>query len=314
MRMDPAVAAIRLAVREGLTDLTKGDLVLAAVSGGADSLALAAALAQEAPRMELRAGAVTVDHGLQDGSTERAADVAATCEDLGLDPVVVESVTVGESGGPEGAAREARYAALDAVAGRTGASAIVLGHTLDDQAETVLLGLARGSGARSLSGMAPRRDLLRRPLLGVRRITTNEACQALDLVPWSDPHNSDPAFARARVRQDVIPAMVDAFGAGVPESLARTAALLRADADALDDWANSIADAGDAAALLGLPMAVRSRVLRNVAVAAGVPAGQLTASHVHEIDRLVTDWHGQGAVSLPGGLVADRSYDRLSFR
>ena len=145
------------------SDLSNGDLVLAAVSGGADSLALAGALAQEAPRLQLRAGAVTVDHGLQDGSIDRAADVAATCEDLGLDPVVVETVTVGSAGGPEGAAREARYTALGAVAIRTGASAIVLGHTLDDQAETVLLGLARGSGARSLAGMAPRRDLLRRP-------------------------------------------------------------------------------------------------------------------------------------------------------
>jgi tRNA(Ile)-lysidine synthase len=312
--MEPSVAAIRQAVREGLEDLNSGDLVLAAVSGGADSLALAAALADEAGRLGLRAGAVTVDHGLQEGSIDRAADVAATCEDLGLDPVVVETVTVGETGGPEGAAREARYAALEAVATRTGAQAVVLGHTLDDQAETVLLGLARGSGARSLSGMAPRRDRFRRPLLGVRRVTTNEACQALDLVPWSDPHNSDPAYARARVRQDVVPALIDALGSGMPEALARTASLLRDDADALDGWAASVADPNDVAALLELPVAVRSRVLRNSAIAAGVPAGQLTASHVHDVERLVTHWHGQGAVSLPGGLAADRSYDRLLFR
>jgi tRNA(Ile)-lysidine synthase len=314
MRMDPAVAAIRLAVREALEDLSSGDLVLAAVSGGADSVALAAGLALEAPRFELRAGAVTVDHGLQEGSPGRASDVAATCADLGLDPVVIETVTVGESGGPEGAAREARYAAIDAVAARTGAHAVVLGHTLDDQAETVLLGLARGSGARSLSGMAPRRDLLRRPLLGIRRVTTNEACQALELVPWADPHNSDPAFARARVRQDALPALIDALGAGMPEALARTASLLRADADALDEWAGAVEDPTDVVTLGALPGAVRSRVLRNLAFAAGVPAGQLAANHVHEMDRLVTHWHGQGAVSLPGGLVAERSYDRLSFR
>jgi tRNA(Ile)-lysidine synthase len=312
--MDPAVAAIRLAVREGLQDLSSGELVLAAVSGGADSLALAAALAQEAPRLDVRAGAVTVDHGLQEGSPGRAQDVAETCTDLGLHPVIVEAVTVGDSGGPEAAARDARYAAIDAVAVRTGASAIVLGHTLDDQAETVLLGLARGSGARSLSGMAPRRDLLRRPLLGIRRVTTNEACQAFDLVPWSDPHNSDPTFARARVRQDALPALVDALGPGLPESLARTAALLRADADALDEWASRVEEPTDPAVLLALPTAVRTRVLRNLAFAAGVPPGQLTAAHVHEIDRLVTHWHGQGGVSLPGGLAADRSYDRLSFQ
>ncbi len=312
--MEPAVAAIRVAVRECLTDLPSGELVLAAVSGGADSLALAAALAHEAPRLELRAGAVTVDHGLQDGSPERAADVAATCADLDLDPVVIESVTVGNEGGPEGAAREARYAALNDVATRTGAIAVLLGHTLDDQAETVLLSLARGSGARSLSGMPPQRERFRRPLLAIRRVTTNEACQALDLVPWADPHNSDPAFARARVRQQVLPAMVDALGDGIPEALARTAALLRDDADALDEWAKTITDPTDVGALSELPSAVRRRVIRNAAFAAGVPASSLTASHVHEIERLVTHWHGQGAVSLPGGLVADRSYDRLSFR
>jgi tRNA(Ile)-lysidine synthase len=312
--MDPSVAAIRLAVREGLADLGGGDLVLVAVSGGADSLSLAAALAKEAPRLDLRAGAVTVDHGLQDGSSERAADVAAICTDLGLDPVVVETVTVGAAGGPEGAARDARYAAIDAVATRTQAAAVLLGHTLDDQAETVILGLARGSGARSLAGMAPRRELLRRPLLGVRRVATNEACRALELVPWTDPHNSDPAFARARVRRDALPAMIDALGPGIPEALARTAELLRADADALDGWARAVTDPADTAALMALPSAVRSRVLRNTAIAAGVPAGKLTANHVHEMERLVTHWHGQGAVSLPGGLVADRSYDRLSFR
>jgi tRNA(Ile)-lysidine synthase len=314
MKMDAAVAAVRHAVRESIADLASGDLVLAAVSGGADSLALAAALAQEAPRLELRAGAVTVDHALQDGSSERAEDVAATCTDLGLDPVLVVAVEVGSDGGPEGAARDARYAALDQVATSTGASAVVLGHTLDDQAETVLLGLARGSGARSLSGMAPRRDRLRRPLLGLRRLTTNEACQALDLVPWADPHNSDPAYARARVRQEALPAMVDALGDGVPEALARTAALLREDADALDEWAAGVTDPGDAGELKALPSAVRSRVLRSAAVAAGVPAGALTAAHVHDIDRLVTSWHGQGPVSLPGGLMADRAHDRLSFR
>ena len=314
MKVEPALAAIRLAVRECLTDLPSGELVLAAVSGGADSLALAAALAHEAPRLELRAGAVTVDHGLQDGSPERAADVAATCADLGLDPVVVESVAVGRAGGPEGAAREARYAALNDVATRTGAIAVLLGHTLDDQAETVVLALARGSGARSLSGMPPQRERFRRPLLAIRRVTTNEACQAVDLVPWADPHNSDPAFARARVRQQVLPAMVDALGDGIPEALARTAALLRDDADALDEWAKTVTDATDVGALSELPSAVRKRVIRNAAFAAGVSAGALTASHVHDIERLITHWHGQGAVSLPGGLVADRSYDRLSFR
>jgi tRNA(Ile)-lysidine synthase len=314
VRMDPAVAAIRLAVRGGIADLSPGDLVLVAVSGGADSLSLAAALAAEAPKLSLRAGAVTVDHGLQPGSAQRAADVAATCIDLRLDPVVVETVTVGGAGGPEAAARDARYIGLVAVAVRTGARAVLLGHTLDDQAETVLLRLARGSGARSLAGMPPRRGLIRRPLLDVRRTATLQACQALELVPWTDPHNADPAFTRSRVRKGALPALVDALGPGVPEALARTASLLRDDADALDSWAASILDPSDVKILIDLPAAVRTRVLHRAAIAAGVPAGSLSASQVWEIDRLVTDWHGQGPVSLPGGLVANRSCGRLSFR
>jgi tRNA(Ile)-lysidine synthase len=314
MQMDPAVAVIRRAVRDELADVDAGDLVLAAVSGGADSLAVAAALAAEGPRLGLRAGAVTVDHGLQGGSAVVAAAVSTTCHDLGLTPVVVETVQVGRAGGPEAAAREARYAALQAVAERTGATVVLLGHTLDDQAETVLLGLARGSGARSLAGMAPRRDRLRRPLLAVRRETTLAACEALGLTAWVDPHNADPAYARVRVRRDALPALVETFGPGVPEALARTAGLLRADADALDAWAAGVEDPCDVAVLAGLPEAIRRRVLRLAAIAAGVPAGSLSAAHTVELDRLVTDWHGQGGVSLPGGLVAGRSYGRLSFR
>jgi tRNA(Ile)-lysidine synthase len=314
MKLNPAVAAVRLAVRVDLADLDAGDLVLVAVSGGADSLALAAAVAHEAPKLGLRGGAVTVDHGLQPGSAERAIEVAGVCTALGLDPVVVETVTVGETGGPEAAAREARYTALDSAARRSRASAVILGHTLDDQAETVLLGLARGSGARSLSGMAPRRGLLRRPLLGLRRTATVEACEALELAPWADPHNADPAYTRARVRATALPALVETLGPGVPEALARSAALLRADADALDGWAAGVADPLDVAELTALPAAVRSRALHRAAINAGVPAGSLTAGQVREIDRLVTDWHGQGPVSLPGGLVAERACDRLSFR
>src|SRR5215475_5920950 len=170
----PAVAEVRRAVRRGLDGLTAGDLVLAACSGGADSLALAAALAHEAPRRRLRAGGVTVDHALQPGSAERARRVAAVLAGVGLHPVYSVPVTVGAgpgTGGPEAAARGARYRALDEVARRTGARAILLGHSLDDQAETVLLGLARGSGARSLAGMPSSRGHYRRPLLGVRRAT-----------------------------------------------------------------------------------------------------------------------------------------------
>ena len=311
MRHDPAVLRTRAAVRASVRDLAAGSVVMVAVSGGADSLALAAATAHEARRLGLHAGAVTVDHGLQAGSAERAASVADISRGLGLEPVEVRTVQVGRSGGPEAAARSVRYAALDAVA----ADVVLLGHTLDDQAETVLLGLARGSGARSLSGMAERNGRYLRPFLGVRRTDTRAACRALGLEVWHDPHNADPAYLRVRVRREVLPALEDAMGPGVVEALARSAGQLRADADALDEWAEKVAADGlQADALAAVPPAVRTRVLRRAAVAAGVPAGALTAAHVAEMERLVVDWRGQGPVSLPGGLVTERRYDRLQLR
>jgi len=323
VRIDPSVAEVRRTVRDGLRNaldhggLGAGDLVLVAVSGGADSLALAAAVAWVAPKCGLRAGAVTVDHGLQPGSADRARLVIEQCTALGLEPAVPFEVTVGRSGGPEAAAREARYDALVAVAAEVGASAVALGHTLDDQAETVLLRLARGSGGRSLAGMRPQetaRSLLwLRPLLAVRRAATEAACAALDLQPWHDPHNLDRRYTRVRVRLDALPALEAAVGPGVAEALARTAEQLRDDADVLDAMADSVPSLS-VDDLAAMPRSVRRRVLRSAAVTAGATDGELAAVHVVELDRLVTDWHGQGAVFLPGGLVAERRCDRLQFR
>jgi tRNA(Ile)-lysidine synthase len=312
----PAVAAVRNAVRACLGDLTSCDLVLAACSGGPDSLALAAALAFVAPRAGLRAGGVTVDHGLQDGSAARAADVASALAALGLDPVRVVTVAVDGQGGPEAAARAARYEALAEAAEQAGATAVLLGHTLDDQAETVLLGLARGSGSRSLAGMAPRRGVFRRPLLGLRRADTIAACTTLGLRAWDDPHNGDRRFARVRVRLDVLPALEAALGPGVAEALARTADQLRADAEVLEDI-SSERSCGDsplsASSLAGMPAAVRTRVLRSAAVAAGCPAGALTAGHVTRLSELVTDWRGQRWIDLPGGVRASRQSGQVWF-
>jgi tRNA(Ile)-lysidine synthase len=312
----PAVAAVRNAVRAAIADLPPGGLVLAACSGGADSLALAAALAFVAPRAGLRAGGVTVDHGLQRGSGEVAAAVAQTLGSLGLEPVLTERVSVRPGGGPEAAARAARYDALREAARQAGAAAVLLGHTLDDQAETVLLGLARGSGARSLAGMPPRRGPFRRPLLGIRRAVTAAACQALGLSPWQDPHNADRRFARVRVRLDALPALERALGPGVAEALARTADQLRADAEALDGLAAGMCPGGpplSAACLRQLPEAVRSRVLRSAAISAGCPPGSLTAAHVSRVADLVTSWHGQRWVDLPGGVRAFRQDERVLF-
>ncbi|MEU6007357.1 tRNA lysidine(34) synthetase TilS [Streptomyces sp. NPDC047453] len=299
-------------------------LVLVACSGGADSMALASALAFEAPRLGIRAGGVTVDHGLQADSDLRAEEVAQRLRGLGLDPVEAVSVTVGRGGGPEAAARDARYAALDAAAERHGAHAVLLGHTRDDQAETVLLGLARGSGIRSLSGMAAVSGAggrYRRPFLDIDRQTARKGCMVQSLPVWDDPHNTDPSYTRSRLRHEGLPALEKALGKGIVEALARTAQLSRDDADALDAWAGQAEatvrdDAGllECAKLYALPPAVRRRILRRAAIDAGAPAGSLFARHIEEVDRLITGWRGQKAINLPGRVVAQRQGGRLVIR
>jgi tRNA(Ile)-lysidine synthase len=321
----PAVAVVRRAVRQSLAGLAPGDLVLVGCSGGPDSLALAAAAGFEAPRAGLRAGAVVVDHGLQPGSAELTGKVAAVLAGLDLKPVLTPAVSVASPGaegyqGPEAAARSARYAALTAAAAGTGAAAVLLGHTLDDQAETVLLGLARGSGPRSLAGMAESSGPYLRPFLQVRRAQTRAACVALGLEPWDDPQNRDPAFTRVRVRMDLMPALEATLGPGVAEALARTACMLRADADALDQIATAEAaraqDEGAGwlvAELAPLPDAIRHRILRAAALAAGCPAGALGYQHVASLDALVVGWRGQRWADLPGGIRCQRRYGRLLF-
>ncbi|MET0449814.1 MAG: tRNA lysidine(34) synthetase TilS [Aeromicrobium sp.] len=306
--LDPAVAAGRNLVREALADLEAGARIVVGVSGGADSLALAAVTAFVADRESYELTALVVDHGLQDGSAEVAERAVARLGTLGV-PATVRRVEVGREGGPEAAARTARLAAL---AG-TGADAVLIAHTLDDQAETVLLGLGRGSGPRSISGMASRDGLWRRPFLSLRRADTEQICRAHGLEWWTDPHNSDPAFRRSRIRSEVMPVLEDVLGGGVAEALARTADQVRIDSAYLDLLADRVDDVLDVQTLADLPAALRSRVLRRGALAAGADAAALNAGHLAELDRLVTDWHGQRRIELPGGVSASRTGASLSF-
>ena len=304
----PALAEVRRAVRVAVEHERR---VLVACSGGADSLALAAATAFEC--RDRTAGLITVDHGLQPGSDEQAQAAAVIGYELGFDPVEVVTVQVTGTSGPEANARAARYAAISATAEALDA-VVLLGHTLDDQAETVLLGLGRGSGPRSIAGMRPADGRYRRPLLGVRRATTRAACAALGFTPWHDPDNDDPSFQRVRLRREVLPLLEDVLQGGVAEALARTAALTRADLDALDDIAEHTTQGGavDVIALGDQPQAIRTRVLRTWASAAGT--GSLTAKHLAALDALITDWHGQGAVDLPGGFAVLRASGRLHMQ
>jgi tRNA(Ile)-lysidine synthase len=254
------------------------------------------------------ASAVVVDHGLQPGSAEVAARAAEQARALGLDADVV-AVEVGTDGGPEAAARDARYAVLRS----RPVDAVLLGHTLDDQAETVLLGLGRGSGPRSLAGMPAVDGIVRRPFLGLRRADTERICTSSDLPWWTDPHNADRGFRRNRLRHEVMPLLEDVLDGGVAEALARTADQLRADTSLLDELAAEVTDPCDVPLLAGLPAALRSRVLRRAALEAGADGSQLAAVHIGELDRLITDWHGQDRVELPGRISASRVGDALNF-
>ena len=308
MTLHPAVAAVRLGVRRALADVGPGRAVVVACSGGPDSTALLAATVFEARRAAWNVIGATVDHGLQEGSAERADAVAAQMAAIGAAQTLGARVRVEGAGiGPEAAARRARYAVLEEVGERFDAAAVLLGHTRDDQAETVLLGLTRGSGGRSLAGMRRSYDRFVRPMLDVGRDDTVTACLVEGLETWDDPHNHDPGFTRVRVRETVLPLLEDQLGPGVAATLARTADQLRSDMDHLDDLAATAYDelratdgALPAAETADRPEAIRRRVLRLAALAAGAPASELFHEHVLAMDALLTDWHGQRWVDLPG--------------
>ncbi|MEK9535917.1 MAG: tRNA lysidine(34) synthetase TilS [Aquiluna sp.] len=279
---------------------------LVAVSGGADSLALGWAAQFVITNAGYTLEAVVVDHGLQDGSAEVADKAVDTLVGMGLRARVV-TVEVGTDGGIEHAAREARYNALRAVAEETGATAVLLGHTMDDQAETVILGLARGSGPSSISAMAPVSDLWWRPFLGLRRETTRQVCVDAGISWWDDPHNTDDRFLRPRVRHRVLDVMESELGPGVVEALGATADLIRADdeyldllsAQALEEHLGDIS-AGKLSveAMKGVAAPIGSRMLR--AAIAGFAGTTLHRVHTDQVLALVTNWHGQGPIDIPG--------------
>lgn len=321
-RLTPAVAAIRSAVRAVLPLIPEasGPEALVGLSGGPDSLALAAAAAFEGTRAGRRIGAIVVDHNLQPGSGRVTARAAAQAEALGLAPVLVRRVEVRGEGGPEASARAARSSAFASGLAETGATRVLLGHTLDDQAETVLLGLARGSGPDAVAGMRIDAPPRLRPLLGIRRAETRAACADLGLEPWDDPMNISTAFPRVRLRLTALPALEAAIGPGVAEALARTADQVQEDAAALDaivaELAPDLAELADGGialpvdALAANPPAIVHRLIR---LAVEDEFGRtLTRAQTLAVARLVGDWHGQGAVDLPGVRVV-RAAGRLEF-
>ena len=309
---------IRLAVRRELDDLNAGDTVIVAASGGADSSALAAALLPECETKAIKVVALIIDHSLQKNSADVAHQAKKELTKIGYENIEIRKINVEITDGIEASARRARYVALNEVMQQHNAVAIFMGHTKDDQAETVLLGLARGSGTRSLSGMAQRIDNYRRPLLSITRAQTEAACEEAGIKFWRDPHNQSMEFTRVRVRENVLPMMEKEIGPGIADALVRSAKLLRDDADALDQWADEVFEdlepnSLDIPTLELLPRAIRTRVIRKAVYLAGAPAGSLSADHIEPVESLVTAWKGQGPVSLPGGVTVERISGRLSL-
>jgi tRNA(Ile)-lysidine synthase len=307
-RLSPSQGQIRLAVRNTLTSHTKsGQKLLVAVSGGADSLALASATEFEAKKLGLKIAACVIDHSLQKNSEKVAAQTAKTLAALGFKEVVVKKVSVGKAGGPEAAARTARHTALETIRQQTKSHFILLGHTSSDQAETVLLGLVRGSGAKSLSGMSEKTGMLLRPLLGIDRAITEAFCKDSGIKYWSDPQNKDDKFLRVLIRYKVLPFLELLLGGSVAKSLIRTADQLREDDQYLDSQAGKsfkryarVSASGvsfDAREIGKLPQAILNRVIKKAVDSFGAESSR---THVLAVSDLVLSWHGQKPLALPG--------------
>jgi len=314
----PALLELRQALRPWFEKFEPNSRICIGVSGGADSMALAIAAKLESNNFEIDLITVIVDHGLQENSTEVAELTRKKLESIGYSDIFIGRAIVQLTDGLESSARRARYKVFEQAMETFSSTKFLLGHTKNDQAEGVLLGLARGSGTKSLSGMQFVNGAFIRPFLNIGRELTQAACREAGIEVWNDPHNFNNEFARVRVREKILPLLEENIGPGIIDALARSAKILREDASALDDWAAEVFSAInpsdiDISTLAPLPVAVRSRVLRKAIYAAGAPAGSISAAHLEPIEAFVSDWRGQGHTSLPGGVKVCRISGRLSL-
>lgn len=300
--------------------IASGERGLVALSGGPDSLCLLALLAELAPRLGIELAAATIDHGLRPESVVEAERASALAAKLG---VAARTISLGVAlrdgrGNLQERARRARLASLEEEAARIGASWIALGHTADDQAETVLMRIARGTGLRGLGAMGWRRGPFIRPLLGTTRLEIERELAARSLLAVEDPTNASDRYLRNRIRRQLLPLLVRE-NPGVVQALCRLAELARCDDEALDSVARAAlesarrdgATAGlDCRALRELAPALLRRVL-GLAVSE-VRGGALRIAHVHlgALAALCASREGSALLDLPG-LRAERRYDRL---
>jgi tRNA(Ile)-lysidine synthase len=282
----------------GIEDLVPGTHVVVGCSGGADSLALLAL----ARARDLDVTAVYVDHGLRGGTGHDAAVVRGAARAVGAAARVV-AVAIDPGANLEARARHARYAALEQATDDTRATAILVGHTLDDQAETVLLAMLRGSGTTGLAGMPIARGRLRRPLLEVRRAETREMCARLGWAPVHDPMNDEIHHRRVWLRREVMPQLARGAQRDLAEVLARQAAVLRDDDELLEALAAGHGP-DDAAGLAALPLPVARRVVRRWL---GPPPPSSST-----VDAVLAVARGERrAAEIPGGRRVERVGARL---
>jgi tRNA(Ile)-lysidine synthase len=298
--------------------LTGGETVLVAVSGGADSVALLHVLMRLAGELSLRLHVLHVDHGLRADSDRDADFVRRLARRLDV-PADVVRVTVPSGGSVEAAARAARYEALNASARRLHAQRIAVGHTADDQAETVLMRMLAGAGVRGLAGIPPVRGRIIRPLLGVRRRDVVAMLQAAGL-PWvEDPSNRDPKFLRNRIRHELLPLLSASYSPDVVAALDRIARLCRDTVGAIERVAlhqlDRLAAAADDAivlphaALVELPEQVAAEVLRQGAARLGSRAPLRAWAH-RGLGRILASPPPRRPFRL-GGITVETSSGRI---
>jgi tRNA(Ile)-lysidine synthase len=314
MKMTSLAAAMLRSLRD-LGTPRAGETLLVALSGGPDSVALLDALLEAGRRQGFGVEAAHLDHGLRAGSAEDAAFCRNLCARLGVRLEVGSADVKGRAGrdrkGVEDAAREERYAFLRRVAAERGAVAIAVAHTSDDQAETLLLRLLRGSGSAGLGAMRARAGLVIRPLLGVSRLDVLEHAKARGLVFREDPTNADLRISRNRVRHELLPYLERHFNPKIRETLARTAALLADEHDRLAEGALDLyrraarRDASgvvlDGEALRHAPRPVARQLVRAALLEAG-GLRRVKAAHVEKIlDASSRPERGRRRLPLPGG-------------
>lgn len=317
-RRSPNFLQVRTALRAAMQRQRQDHpQFIIAVSGGPDSLALAAAAAAE----KLDASVVSIDHGLQEGSREVSERAIAQVRQWGLDGEVVPVTVAKESAKDsvkdsaeqslEAAARHARYQTLGEIAGDR---PILLAHTGDDQAETLLLGLLRGKASAMREVSDYQGHTLLRPLLPIRREHTVGACTELGVAAWNDPHNADVAFRRVAIRRRVLPLLDEIVGGDASAPLMQAAELIREDEDYLQQLAALPHESGATPEPPSLEIAAlgpRPLARRAIAEFLHRHGAQVTARTLAASIALIDDWHGQGAVSVGNRLELARQTGKL---